>query len=85
IMAYKLVKGVYSVRCRHPGCPFHVQIKIDSNLMGMTQADVELEAHKLAKDMAFTQHDAVYGVKHPLEDPDIHRVGGTFRRIGAVG
>jgi hypothetical protein len=84
-MAYKLVKGVYAVRCRHPGCPFHVQIKIESNLMGVTEADVELEARKLAKDMAFTQHDAVYGTRHPLKEPEIRRVGGSFQKIGAIG
>jgi hypothetical protein len=84
-MAYKLVKGRYAVRCRHPGCPFHTQLNIETNLMGMTEADVELEAHKLAKDMAFTQHDAVYGTRHPLKDPEIHKVGGSYQRIGAVG
>jgi hypothetical protein len=78
-MAYKLKNGVFSVRCRHPGCPFNTQIKIETSLMGTTELDVELEAKKLARNMATTKHDSVYGTNHYLvEKPDIHKVSGIY-------
>ncbi len=81
-MAYKLKNGVFSVRCRYKGCPFHTQIPIEQNLMGMAEQDVELEAKKLIKDMATTKHDAVYGNTHGLHNPDIHRISGSYQPIG---
>jgi hypothetical protein len=82
-MAFRLKNGVFAVRCRHAGCPFNTQIKIESNLMGATEKDVELEAMKIARDMATTKHDAVYGTNHYLDNPAIHKVGGTYERFGA--
>jgi len=40
-MPYKLKNGVYKVRCRHPGCSFNSEIKIEQKIMGMTEKDVE--------------------------------------------
>ena len=82
-MAFKLKNGVFAVRCRHPGCPFDTRITIETNLMGATEKDVELEAVKIAKDMATTKHDAVYGTSHYLEKPAIHKVAGTYEPFGA--
>jgi hypothetical protein len=83
-MAFKLKNGVFSVRCRRPGCPFDTQIKIESNLMGATEKDVEAEAIKIARDMATTKHDAVYSTSHYLENPVIRKVAGTYERFGAA-
>lgn len=84
-MAYKLKDGVFAVRCRHEGCPFNSRLAIDQNLMGMTEQDVEIEAKKIARDMARNKHDAVYGKSHTLEKPDIHRVSGVYQPFGATG
>ena len=81
-MAYKLQNGVFSVRCRHPGCSFDTQIKIETNLVGATEKDVEVEAIKIARDMANTKHHAVYGTRHPLENPVIRRIGGHYEPYG---
>jgi hypothetical protein len=82
-MAYRLKNGVFSVRCRRPDCPFNTQIKIETNLMGAAEKDVELEANKIARDMATTKHDAVYGTRHYLENPAIRKIGGTYELFGA--
>ena len=65
-MPYKLNGGVYSVRCRHPYCGFNVRFDIDQNIMGVSEGDVEYEARRLARDMAMTKHEAIYGMKHML-------------------
>jgi hypothetical protein len=82
-MGFRLKNGVFSVRCRRPGCPFNTQLKIETTLMGATEKDVELEAFKIARDMATTKHDAVYGSNHYLENPAIHKIGGTYEPFGA--
>ena len=51
--------------------------------MGATEKDVELEATKIARDMATTKHDAVYGTNHYLENPVIHKVAGNYEPFGA--
>ena len=81
-MAFRLKDGVFSVRCRRHGCPFDTQIKIETLLMGATQEDVAREAMKIAKDMATTKHDAVYGTNHYLENPAIRKVTGTYEHFG---
>ncbi len=80
-MAFKLEKGVYAVRCHHPGCPFHADIKIEVNLMGETVKDVEDEAKKVARDKGGTMHDAVYGTTHKLENPEIHKSSGRIQPL----
>lgn len=80
-MAFKLVKGVYLVRCHQPGCPFHGEIKLEANLMGQTQEDVEEEAKKLARDKGNTMHDAVYGTTHKLVNPEVRRLSGRIQPI----
>jgi hypothetical protein len=82
-MPYRLKNGIYAVRCRYPQCPFHSQVEIQSNLVGVTQKDVEAEARKLARDMGLLKHDAVYGTRHALRNPEIRKISGTFEPIGA--
>jgi hypothetical protein len=73
-MPYRLKNGIYAVRCRYPQCPFHSQVEIQSNLVGVTQKDVEAEARKLARDMGLLKHDAVYGTRHALRNPEIRKI-----------
>ncbi|HOV14554.1 MAG TPA: cyclic nucleotide-binding domain-containing protein [Spirochaetota bacterium] len=82
-MAYKLKKGIFKVECKHPSCPFSVDIEINQNIMGMTEDDVETEAKKIAKDMALIKHDAMYGSKHSLTNPSIRKTSGVYEAIGA--
>ena len=81
-MPYKLNGGVYSVRCRHPYCGFNVRFDIDQNIMGVSEKDAEYEAKRLARDMAITKHEAIYGMKHSLKHPEIRRVAGSFDLFG---
>jgi hypothetical protein len=81
-MPYRLKNGIYSVRCRYPRCPFHSQFEIEQNIMGMTEKDVELEAKKLARDMALIKHDAIHGTRHALRNPEIRKVSGAYELVG---
>lgn len=81
-MPYRLVKGIYAVRCRHAQCPFHDQMKIEENIVGVTEEDVRAEAMKMARDQATVKHDSIYGRKHGLEAPEIHMVSGMVQKLG---
>jgi hypothetical protein len=81
-MPYQLKNGVFLVRCRYPGCPFSTQITTEQRIMAMTEEDVEREAKNLCKDIAMTKHDAIYGTKHTLRNPEVRRVSGTYQLIG---
>ena len=81
-MPYRLVKGVYAVRCRHAQCPFHDQMKIEENIVCVTEEDVRAEAMKMARDQATVKHDSIYGRKHGLDSPEIHMVSGVIQRLG---
>ena len=83
-MAFKLANAVYLVRCHHPGCPFHADIKLEQIIMGVTAEDVEEEARKLARDKGNTMHDAVYGTTHKLEKPEIHKTSGLIRPLASA-
>jgi CRP-like cAMP-binding protein len=82
-MPYRLNKGVYSVRCRFPGCPFNDQIEIEQNIMGVTESDVEIEARKTARDAALVKHDSIYGRRHGLQNPEVRRVSGSCQAVGS--
>lgn len=82
-MPYRLNKGVYSVRCRFPGCPFNDQIEIEQTIMGVTESDVELEARKTARDAALVKHDSIYGRRHGLQNPEVRRVSGSCQAVGS--
>ena len=80
-MPYRLVKGVYAVRCRHARCPFNDQMKIEQNIAGVTEEDVRSEALKLARDQATVKHDSIYGRRHGLEAPDVRMVSGRIQKL----
>jgi hypothetical protein len=82
-MPYRLNKGIYSVRCRHPHCTFNAQLEIKENIMGMTESDVETEARKVARDMAQVKHDSLHGRHHSLVNPELRRASGTVQLTGA--
>ena len=81
-MPYKLKNAIYSVRCRYPRCIFHSQFEIEQNIMGMTEQDVEIEAKKIARDMALIKHDAIHATQHTLRNPDIRKVSGSYELVG---
>ncbi len=84
-MGYKLKEALFRVRCREPGCPFVSDFLVKENLWGATEADVESEAWKLAKDLGITRHDAIHGKRHPMIDPDIHKIRSSYEVIGVTG
>jgi CRP-like cAMP-binding protein len=81
-MPFRLVKGVYDVRCRHEHCPFNDHVKIEQEIMGVTEEDVRSEAHKVARDQAAVKHDSIYGRNHSLESPELRMSSGTILRLG---
>jgi len=81
-MPYRLKNGIYAVRCRYPKCTFNSQFEIQQNIMGMTERDVEIEAKKIARDMALIKHDAIHASRHSLRNPEIRKVSGTIELIG---
>lgn len=83
-MSFRLKEAVYKVRCRAPGCTFTSEFAIKENLMGVTEADIDTEAIKIAKNMAFIKHDALLGRKHQLANPEVFRVSGSYERIGGL-
>lgn len=83
-MPYRLNKGVYSVRCRHPSCTFSAELEIEENIMGMTEADVETEAIKMARGMAGVKHESLHGGRqHALQNPEIRMMSGSIQLTGA--
>ncbi len=86
-MPYRLYRGIFSVRCRHPQCVYNDQVKVEQDIMGVTEEDVRVEAFKMAKDQATMKHDSVFGRRtHGLESPEVRMVSGAIQRIGvAVG
>ena len=82
-MAFKLKEAVFRVRCREPGCPFVSDFLVKENIQGATEADVDSEAWKYAKDLGINRHDAIHGKRHPMIDPDVHRIRSSYEMIGA--
>jgi len=83
-MSFRLKEAIFKVRCREPGCPFNSEFVVKENIMGATEADVDSEALKLARNLGYIKHDAVYGRKHPLANPDVTKVSGSYDRIGVA-
>lgn len=83
-MAFRLKEVVFRIRCREPGCPFTSDFAVKENIMAATQEDVDSEAMKIARDQAMTRHDAIYGRKHPMAKPEVHKVAGAYEQIGAA-
>jgi CRP-like cAMP-binding protein len=83
-MSFRLKEAVYRIRCREPGCTFTSEFKVRENFMGVTEADVDSEAIKIAKNMAFIKHDALLGRKHQLANPEIFKVSSSYDRTGGL-
>jgi hypothetical protein len=83
-MSFRLKEAVFKVRCREPGCPFFPEIVVKENIMGATEADVDSEASKIARNLAYIKHDALYGRKHALMTPETTKVTGSYERMGQV-
>ncbi|HYW82647.1 MAG TPA: cyclic nucleotide-binding domain-containing protein [Spirochaetia bacterium] len=81
-MSFRLKDAVFKVRCREPGCPFNNDFSVKENIMGATEADVDSEAMKIARNMGFIKHDALYGRKHQLMNPEVYKVDARYERIG---
>ena len=81
-MAFKLKEALFRVRCREPGCPFVSDFLVKENLQGATEADVDSEAWKFAKDLGINRHDAIHGKRHSMIDPDIHKLRSSYEIIG---
>jgi hypothetical protein len=82
-MSFRLKEAIFKVRCREPGCPFNTEFTVKENIMGATEADVDLEALKIAKNLGFIKHDAVYGRNHQLQNAEVSKISATYDRIGA--
>ena len=83
-MSFRLKEAVYKIRCREPGCTFASEFIVKENFMGVTEADVDSEALKIAKNMAFIKHDALHGRKHQLANPEIFKISGSYERLGGL-
>jgi hypothetical protein len=83
-MSFKLKEAAYKVRCREPGCSFLSEFVVKENLMGVTEADVDSEATKIAKNLAYIKHDALHGRKHQLANPEIFKISSSYERIGGL-
>jgi exonuclease VII small subunit len=81
-MSFRLKEAVFRVKCREPGCPFFPEIIVKENIMGATEADVDSEAIKIARNMAFIKHDALYGRTHALANPEATKVTGSYVQLG---
>jgi hypothetical protein len=82
VMSFKLKEAVFKVKCREPGCPFFPEIVVKENIMGATEAEVDSEAIKIARNMAYIKHDALYGRKHALANPEAIKVNGSYVQFG---
>lgn len=81
-MAFKLKKGEFRVECRFEGCPFDHIVKVDQNIMGYSEDDVENEAKKIALSIAKIKHDSLYGRNHPLHNPTVKKASVLFQAVG---
>jgi len=83
-MSFRLKDAVFKVRCKEPGCPFNSDFSVKENIMGATEADVDSEAIKIARNMGFIKHDALYGRKHQLMNPEVYKIDARYDRIGTA-
>ncbi len=84
-MSFRLKEITFRVKCGEPMCPFDTEFIVRENIAGATEADVDSEAWKIAKDMAYIRHDAIYGTKHQLNNPELRKISARYDRLGPVG
>jgi CRP-like cAMP-binding protein len=82
VMSFRLKEAVFKVRCREPGCSFVSDFAVKENIMGATEADVDSEALKIARNLGFIKHDAILGRKHQLANPEVYKISGSYEHIG---
>ena len=83
-MSFRLKEAIFKVRCREPGCPFISEFAVKENIMGATEMDVDTEAQKIARNMGYIKHDALFGRKHALANPEIYKISSSYERIGTT-
>jgi len=81
-MSFRLKEAMFKVRCREPGCSFYSEFVVRENIMGATEADVDSEALKIARNLGYIKHDALYGRMHQLSNPDVVKVSGAYDHLG---
>jgi hypothetical protein len=60
------------------------EFAVRENIMGATEADVDSEAIKIARNMGFNKHDALHGRKHPMANPEVTKISSHYERIGSA-
>jgi hypothetical protein len=83
VMSFRLKEGIYRVKCREPGCPFNSEFVVKENIMGATEMDVDSEAFKIARNLGYIKHDSLYGRMHPLANPEVSKISGSYEHLGA--
>jgi hypothetical protein len=83
-MSFKLREVTFQVRCTEPGCSFNSEFTVKENIMAATEADVDAEAWKIARNMAVIRHDSILGRKHSMTNPELHKIGARYDRLGPV-
>jgi len=81
-MSFRLKEAMFKVRCREPGCSFYSEFVVRENIMGATEADVDSEALKIARNLGYIKHDALFGRMHQLANPEVVKVSGSYDRLG---
>jgi hypothetical protein len=81
-MSFRLKEGVFKVKCREPGCAFNSEFVVRENIMGATESDVDTEALRIACNLAYIKHDALYGRMHPLANPEVTKISGSYEHLG---
>lgn len=81
-MSFRLKEAMFKVRCREPGCSFYSEFVVRENIMGATEADVDSEAQKIARNLGYIKHDALFGRMHQLSNPEVVKVSASYDHLG---
>ncbi|MGA2639511.1 MAG: hypothetical protein ABSG21_01255 [Spirochaetia bacterium] len=81
-MSFRLKEGIFRVKCRELGCSFNTDITVKENIMGATEADVDSEALRIARNLGYIKHDALFGRMHPLANPEVFKIHGSYEHLG---
>src|SRR5208337_3221758 len=80
-MSFRLKEAMFKVRCRESGCSFYSEFVVRENIMGATEAEVDAEAQKIARNLGFIKHDALFGRMHQLSNPEVVKVSGSYDHL----
>ncbi len=81
-MSFRLKEAIFKVRCREPGCSFYSEFVVRENIMGATEFDVDAEAQKIARNLGFIKHDALFGRMHQLASPEVAKISAHYDHLG---